>query len=63
MVEFLQHGSESVKLTGNLIQYNNGFGVESYGARGINSQTNVCEGNGNSGSQEKISNDKNIIMQ
>ena len=62
MVEFLHRGSESVKVVSNLIQYNNGYGLESYGARGISSLTNVYAGNGN-GSQERISSDKNIVMQ
>ncbi len=63
MVEYLYRGTESVKITNNLVQYNNGFGLESYGARGISSLTNVYAGNGNNNSQEKIGGDKNIIMQ
>jgi hypothetical protein len=63
MFEFLFKGSENITVTNNLIQYNNGYGVESYSARKINVLNNNYAGNGNTDTQQKISEDKFIIMQ
>ncbi len=55
MSEFLFHGNEKVMITGNRIQYNNGYGVESYGAQNSKTENNIYEGNGKDQSQQKIS--------
>jgi parallel beta-helix repeat protein len=47
LLEFLFRGSDSINLSDNIIQYNNGFGIESYA----------------SPAQQKISNEKNLILQ
>ena len=63
MFEFLYKGSENITVTNNLIQYNNGYGVESYSASKINVLNNNYAGNGNTDIQQKISADQFIIMQ
>ena len=63
MVEFLYKGSEFIEVKSNQIQYNNGYGIESYAARMIAVSSNTCTGNGNSEAQQKISEEKFIIMQ
>jgi parallel beta-helix repeat protein len=63
MVEFLYKGSEFIEIKNNQIQYNNGYGVESYAVRMIAVSVNNYTGNGNSEAQQKLSNDKFIIMQ
>jgi len=63
MVEFLQESSQDLNITGNFIQYNNGFGVESYAAKNSKFEKNIYALNGNNAKQEKISIDKTILMQ
>lgn len=63
MVEFLYRGSENINVNDNLIHYNNGYGLESYGSKNIKSLNNTFIGNGNIPSQQKVSEDKFIIMQ
>lgn len=64
MAEFLQSGSSDIRLDDNQIQYNNGFGVESYAAKNLKSANNQFAGNGTDlKSDEKISPEKYIIMQ
>jgi parallel beta-helix repeat protein len=63
MFEFLYKGSENITVTNNLIQYNNGYGVEAYSASEIDVSNNEYEGNRAPGNQQKISEDKFIIMQ
>ena len=62
MVEFLFRGSENIMISDNLIQYNNGYGIESYAAKGINVTGNSYEGNGKTDLQQKISGEREIIM-
>jgi parallel beta-helix repeat protein len=62
MAEYLFAGSENLTIEENQIQYNNGFGIESYSTRGIKLKSNKMTGNGNSAEQQKISGDKSIIM-
>jgi len=63
MAEYLFNGSENIQIKNNLIQYNNGFGIESYAATKLNSTENKFEGNGTDlKSDEKISSEKYIIM-
>ncbi|MBS1605377.1 MAG: alginate lyase family protein [Bacteroidetes bacterium] len=62
MAEFLSKGNERVQLTGNRIQYNNGYGVEAYAVRGMRVTGNVYEGNGSRQAQEKISPEKYMLL-
>ncbi len=62
LLEFLYRGNSGIKIDGNLIHYNNGFGVESYSSTNLTSR-NTYAGNGNLSQQEKISAEKILIMQ
>jgi hypothetical protein len=62
LLEFLYRGNSGIKINGNLIHYNNGFGVESYSSTNLTSR-NTYAGNGNQPQQEKISAEKILIMQ
>ncbi|OFX30722.1 MAG: hypothetical protein A2W92_18935 [Bacteroidetes bacterium GWA2_42_15] len=63
MVEFLYNSSENVGVSNNLIHYNNGFGLESYAAHNLKSANNIYAGNGKLKEQERVSEEKFIIMQ
>ena len=63
MVEFLHRGSENITVSNNIIQFNNGFGLESYSVRKFTQSGNTLEGNGTSELQLKISEEKNLIIQ
>lgn len=63
MMEYLHRGSNEVVVRNNRIQYNAGFGVESYALRNGTVLDNAYEGNGNSAKQEKLSGEKRIIME
>ena len=58
MAEHLFKGNDHIKITNNRIQYNNGYGVEMYGASNSPVVGNKYEGNGNLPAQQKISSDK-----
>ena len=62
MAEFLFNGNEHVIISGNRIQFNNGYGVETYAVKDGRIENNVYEGNGNNVSQQKISADKLILQ-
>lgn len=62
MMEFLDKGSNRIMVQNNRIQYNNGFGVESYATKNGTVKSNVYEGNGLAG-QEKISAERRVIME
>ncbi|HEY4290922.1 MAG TPA: right-handed parallel beta-helix repeat-containing protein [Puia sp.] len=62
MAEFLYAGNKNITVISNRIQYNNGYGVESYGAMASKIENNVYEGNGNNASQQKISADRHITL-
>lgn len=63
MIEFLHKGAVNVSLVNNQIQYNGGFGVESYSASQVSILNNRYAGNGTDlKSNEKISSEKFIIM-
>lgn len=62
MAEYLYRGSENIILKNNLIHYNKGYGIESYATKNMQTSKNQLTGNFNS-EEEKISNEKNIIMQ
>ncbi len=63
MTEFLHQGSENVTISNNIIHYNNGYGVETYSARNSKVENNRYAGNGNNNSQQKVSNEKFIVME
>ena len=63
MIEFLQRGSENINISNNMIQYNTGYAVESYAAIKSKIVNNRNTGNGNNTIQQKISNDKVVIME
>ncbi|MDO6429004.1 alginate lyase family protein [Flavitalea sp. BT771] len=62
MAECLFNGNAYLVVSGNRIQYNNGYGVESYAAANSTVKNNMYEGNGNEPGQEKISADKRLLM-
>jgi parallel beta-helix repeat protein len=62
MMEFFDKGSENITIRKNQIQYNTGFAIESYVTRNCLAKDNVCEGNGTDKVQEKISNEKIMVM-
>lgn len=69
MMEFLHRGSENITVRDNRIHFNGGYGVESYATKQIIVENNAYEGNGpyrgniNNEEQQKLSNEKNIIME
>lgn len=63
MVEYFHNGSEDVTISNNRIQFNNGYGVESYAVRQISVSGNDYRLNGKSEVQQKISEDKFIVME
>lgn len=62
MLEYLHRGSSDVTVKDNHIHYNNGFGFESYATTGLKEGNNLFAGNGRQSSQQKISNEKYVIM-
>ena len=60
MIEFLYRGSENIMVTGNQIQFNDGYGVESYAARAAKISGNRYIRN--SLPDEMISTEKHILM-
>jgi parallel beta-helix repeat protein len=62
MSEFFSKGSSNVQIRNNVVQYNNGYGVESYAAINSKVEKNKYAGNGNNSSQEKISKEKIVLM-
>ncbi|MBD0365429.1 MAG: alginate lyase family protein [Flavisolibacter sp.] len=63
MIEYLQKGSENVVVRNNILQYNNGFAVESYAAVNSKVENNKYAGNGNTVNQQKVSNERYIVME
>jgi parallel beta-helix repeat protein len=63
MIEFLRNGCENITISNNSIHYNNGYGVEAYAGKQIKVEHNVYAGNGNNASQQKVSNEKFIVME
>jgi hypothetical protein len=49
-------------VSGNRIQYNDGYGLESYAGTNIKSSGNQYTGNGKSPKQEKISKERILLM-
>jgi parallel beta-helix repeat protein len=63
MLEYLYRGSSNVLVSDNQMQYNNGFGLESYATSRLKQGNNLFAGNGRQSSQQKISNEKFIVME
>lgn len=59
--ECLYDGCEKVTVSGNTIQYNDGYGLASYAGKTIKSSGNHYTGNGKSAQQEKISNERVLL--
>lgn len=62
MVEYLFKGCDYINISKNIIQFNNGYGIESYGVMRLLNTENTFAGNGNQEAQYKISPEKYIIM-
>ncbi len=62
VIEYLHRGSENVLLRKNRIQYNNGYGLEAYGATRLRSQDNTLIGNRSRDAQQRISSNEIIII-
>jgi len=62
LIEFLNNGSENVTINKNIIHFNNGPGIESYGSKNVQSSSNTMIGNGNTSLQQNISENNTIIM-
>jgi len=62
MAEYLFKGSEDLTVENNCIQFNTGYGLETYAVRRIKTKKNRYAGNGNTTDQELISDEKRIIM-
>jgi parallel beta-helix repeat protein len=62
MAEYLYNGSKNITVSNNKIQFNNGYGIESYAVTKMAASGNEMEGNGKSSDQQKISDEKYIIM-
>lgn len=63
MAEFLNNGSDNISISNNIIQYNAGYGVESYAVKNVKVEKNVYAGNGKAGEQQRISDEKIILME
>ncbi|MEO6730052.1 MAG: right-handed parallel beta-helix repeat-containing protein, partial [Ferruginibacter sp.] len=63
ILEFLRKGSANIMVNNNLVQYNAGYGVESYAARNAKVENNKYEGNGNRKEQQKLSSEKLVLME
>lgn len=63
MVEYHSRGSEKITVNNNIIHYNNGYGVESYAVAEAKIENNRYAGNGRVKEQQKVSNEKYILME
>jgi parallel beta-helix repeat protein len=62
MVEFFSKGSENLRIANNIVQYNNGYGVETYAVKKGVVENNKYAGNGNVADQQKVTAEKVILM-
>lgn len=68
MFEYLHRGSDNISVVDNRIQFNGGYGVESYGTEKISLQHNVLLGNGiysgniDASGQTRVTTNKRILM-
>ena len=63
LAEFLFVGSENITITNNTIHFNNGYGVATYAVGKNKVENNIYTGNGRSSMQEKLSDEKFIVME
>jgi parallel beta-helix repeat protein len=63
MIEFLHNGSENISVSNNVIQYNAGYGVESFAVKNVKVEKNMYAGNGKVDEQQRITNEKIILME
>jgi parallel beta-helix repeat protein len=63
MVEFQYKGCSNITVTKNRIQYNTGYGIESYAVKNGATTLNTLAGNGNKTEQQKVSLEKTIVME
>ena len=62
MSEYLYSGNRNLKINDNIIQYNNGYGVEAFRTEQISLSGNKYDLNGRTPKQENISNEPQIIL-
>lgn len=60
-LEWLAMGCSQIKISGNVIQFNGQYAIESYAAASLLANKNREAGNGNAGNQEKISQEKLML--
>jgi len=63
MMEYLYSGNQQVSISKNRLQFNAGWGIESYSTNGIQLSLNDLNHNGNNKEQIRISPEKKILMQ
>lgn len=63
MMEYLFTGNDKILVHDNSIQYNAGWGIESFATKGLQTLNNDVKGNGNYSEQLKVSPEKRILMQ
>lgn len=70
MAEYLHKGSSNIDINKNILRFNENYGIEAYGVKNITTENNSLKGNGiftgkivdNKNEQQKIRDDKKIIM-
>lgn len=60
--EFLYYGSKSITVNKNVIHFNAGYAIESYAVKDLKVEQNKIVGNGNNSEQQKLSDEKMIVM-
>lgn len=63
MLEYLFTGNDKINVLDNRIQYNAGWGIESFATKGLQTLNNDVKGNGNHTEQLRVSSEKRILMQ
>jgi parallel beta-helix repeat protein len=63
MMEYLFTGNDIIHAHDNRIQYNAGWGIESFATKDLQTTNNDIKGNGNHSEQLKVSTEKRILMQ
>jgi hypothetical protein len=61
--EYLYDGSSDISVTNNAIQYNNGYGIQTYSVKRITSKGNTYRWNGRNDTQEDISQEKKLQLE
>lgn len=63
IAEYFYNGSEGISVMDNIIQFNARYGLESYATKNLKVERNMYAGNGKSREQERISNNRMILME